>query len=97
MSPTLSATNRNASFTGLPHSSDRASLLPTTPTLRLLEITGCLSRDRSERLPSTRSDDQPQSAFPDRPSALTASQAFGVVTCCFLLSAIVAALIISLG
>jgi hypothetical protein len=95
MSPTLSAANRNASFAGLSQSSDRASLLPTTPTLRLLEITCGLSRDQADSLAAP--DDSQRPSFPDRPSALNASQAFGVITCGLLLSAIVAALIVSLG
>jgi len=36
-------------------------------------------------------------AFPERPSDLNATQIFGVITCAFLLSAIVAALIVSLA
>jgi hypothetical protein len=97
MSPTFSAANRNASFARLPESGDRASLLPTTPTLRLLEIVCGLPNDRSQ--PAHTAPDRPstRAPFPDRPSALTATQAFGVVTCGLLLSAIVAALIISLG
>lgn len=73
-----------------------SDIVPTTPTLRLLEITCGITRDQAETLltgPSRRH----QATFPDRPSALNAYQAFGVVTCCFLLSAIVAAVIISLG
>ena len=71
-------------------------MLRTTPTLRLLEITGGLNRNQAATLPAAPAPSQ-RSSFPDRPSALNASQAFGVVTCGLLLAAIVAALIVSLG
>lgn len=96
MSTTFSTTHRNPSRTSRSRPAGPASLLPTTPTVRILEITCGLSQGQVESLLAVRSS-RGLDAFPDRPSALNAYQAFGVVTCCLLLSAIVAALIISLG
>lgn len=97
MSPSVSAAHRTPSFAGFSESSDRASLLPTTPTLRLLEIVCGVPRDQSQPVHAAPARASGHAQFPDRPSALNATQAFGVITCAFLLSAIVAALIISLG
>lgn len=95
MSPTFSAAHRNASFTGLHKPSELATLLPTTPTLRLLEVACGLNRAQVESLLAAPA--RPRHHFPERPSDLNAHQAVGVVLCGLLLSAIVGALIISLG
>jgi hypothetical protein len=92
MNPSVSATPRNAFSL---HESPASTRLPSTPTARLLEVACGLSREEIEAMLSA---SQPKhTAFPDRPSALNGYQTFGVITCAFLLSAIVAALIISLA
>jgi len=92
MNPSFPAANRNPALAGL----DEAPALPVTPTLRLLEISCGLSRQQVEALLRSPSPAR-RLSFSTEASAHPAYHAFGVITCGLLLSAIVAALIISLG
>jgi|GEM_PF-6576080 len=93
MPPTLPAAPRARPF----RKSAGQPVPAATSTIRLLEITCGLDRQQIESLLARA---PVATALPFRPSAGSrcgSYRAFGVVVCCLLLSAIVAALIVSLA
>jgi hypothetical protein len=92
MSPSHSADLRNHSLAGR----DESPALSTTPTLRLLEVTCGLDRSQLEKILNA-SPASTRFSFHATPGQTSVYHTFGVITCALLLSATVAAFIVSLN